>query len=146
MRRKLKQAASKRQPSVSAGSWEAAQYFLLWTSLPPSFHRRQVLEMYRSRRQIELALKRMKSIMGLGHLPQKDPARAQAWLHGRMYTSLLVERLIGAAKTFSPGDTNWPQRRSRWRETEYMLREIHAAISGCPGLRAGLHEWPQIAA
>jgi len=102
VRRTLKRAASKRQHGVSAGSWEAAQYFPLWTSLPPSLHGRRVLEMYRSRRQIELALKRLKSIMGLGHLPQEDPASARAWRHGQRYTSLLVERLIGAAKTFSP--------------------------------------------
>jgi len=102
VRQKLKKAASKRQHTVSAESWEAAQYFLLWTSLPPSLPRHQVLEMYRSLWQIELAFKRMKSIMGLGHLPKKDPASARAWLHGKMFTSLLVERLIGAAKTFSP--------------------------------------------
>jgi hypothetical protein len=44
----------------------------------------------------------MKSIMGLGHLPKKDPESCRAWLHGKLFTSLLVERMIGAAKTFSP--------------------------------------------
>jgi len=102
MRRKLKQAAAKRQRKVSAKSWEAAQYFFVWTSLPPSFDRHQVLELYRSRWQIELAFKRMKSLMGLGHLPKKDPASARAWLHGKLFTSLLVERMSGAAKTLSP--------------------------------------------
>jgi len=102
VRKKLKKAAIKKQRTVSAKSWEAAQYFFLWTSLPPSFERGQVLELYRSRWQIELAFKRMKSIMGLGHLPKKDPASARAWLHGKLFTSLLVERLIGAATTFSP--------------------------------------------
>lgn len=102
VRRKLKQAAAKRQRTVSAKSWEAAQYFFLWTSLPPSFDRHEVLELYRSRWQIELAFKRMKSLMGLGHLPKKDPASARAWLHGKLFTSLLVERMSGAAKAFSP--------------------------------------------
>ena len=61
-----------------------------------------MLELYRSRWQIELAFKRMKSILGLGHLPKKDPESCRAWLHGKLFTSLLVERLIGAARTLSP--------------------------------------------
>jgi hypothetical protein len=44
----------------------------------------------------------MKSIMGLGHLPKKDPESGRAWLHGKLFTSLLVEQLIAAARTLSP--------------------------------------------
>ena len=44
----------------------------------------------------------MKSIMGLGHLPKTDPESCRAWLHGKLLTSLLVERMIGEAKTVSP--------------------------------------------
>ena len=40
--------------------------------------------------------------MGLGNLPKKDPESCRAWLHGKLLTSLLVESMIGAAKTFSP--------------------------------------------
>jgi Transposase DDE domain len=101
-RKKLKQQASKKQKSVSAEALEAAQYFFLWTTLPRSWSRIQVLNLYRCRWQIELAFKRMKSIMGLGHLPKKDPESCRAWLHGKLFTSLLVERMIGAAKEFSP--------------------------------------------
>jgi Transposase DDE domain len=101
-RKKLKQQASKKQTSVSAEALEAAQYFFLWTTLPQSWSRAQVLELYRCRWQIELAFKRMKSIMGLGHLPKKDPESCRAWLHGKLLTSLLIERMIGAAQKFSP--------------------------------------------
>jgi hypothetical protein len=101
-RKKLKQEASKKQKSVSAEALEAAEYFFLWTTLPQSWTRKAILQLYRCRWQIELAFKRMKSIMGLGHLPKKDPESCRAWLHGKLFTSLLVERMIGAAKTFSP--------------------------------------------
>ena len=40
--------------------------------------------------------------MGLGHLPKKDPASARAWLHGKIFASLLVERMVEAADKFSP--------------------------------------------
>jgi hypothetical protein len=101
-RQRLQQAASRKQKPLSAESLEAAQYFFLWTSLTAAWSRFKVLELYRSRWQIELAFKRMKSILGLGHLPKKDPQSCRAWLHGKLFTSLLVERLIGAAKTLSP--------------------------------------------
>lgn len=101
-RKKLRQQASKKQTRVTAEALEAAQYFFVWTTLPASWSRAEVLELYRSRWQIELAFKRMKSIMGLGHLPKKDPPSCRAWLHGKLLTGLLVERMISAAKTISP--------------------------------------------
>ena len=101
-RKKLRQQASKKQKNVSTEALEAAEYFFLWTTLPQLWSRTKVLELYRSRWQIELTFKRMKSIMGLGHLPKKDPESCRAWLHGKLFTSLLVERMIGAAKKFSP--------------------------------------------
>jgi hypothetical protein len=101
-RKKLRQQASKKQTTVTEMSLEAAQYFFAWTTLPSAWTRKQVLELYRSRWQIELAFKRMKSIMGLGHLPKTDPESCRAWLHGKLLTSLLVERMIGAATTISP--------------------------------------------
>jgi hypothetical protein len=101
-RRRLERKASKQQRKVSPATWEAAQYFAVWTSLGETFAAEAVLELYRLRWQIELAFKRMKSILGLGHLPKKDPASARAWLHGKLFVSLLVERMVEAANSFSP--------------------------------------------
>jgi hypothetical protein len=100
--RRLQLRASRNQHPVRAEAWEAARYFSLWTTLPGTFSPVAVLELYRWRWQMELAIQRMKSIVGLGHLPKKDPASARAWLHGKLFTSLLVERLVEAANAFSP--------------------------------------------
>jgi hypothetical protein len=100
--KRLKQKASKRQKPATAQSLESAKYFFVWTTLPASWSSQSVLDLYRSRWQIELAFKRMKSIMGLGHLPKKDPESCRAWIHGKLLTSLLVERMIGAAEKISP--------------------------------------------
>ncbi len=102
-RKRLQRKASKRQEKVSSESWKAAQFFAIWTTLPSeSFPANDLLNSYRLRWQIELAFKRMKSLMGLGHLPKKDPASARGWLHGKLFVSLLVERMIEAANAISP--------------------------------------------
>ncbi len=54
-------------------------------------------------RQIELAFKRIKSVLGLGRLLIQDPECCHAGLHGKQFTSLLVARMIGAARKLPPG-------------------------------------------
>jgi hypothetical protein len=116
---------------ISRRSWRTAQYFCVWTSLPDQFEPDQILEAYRLRWQVELAFKRMKSILGFGRLPKKDPASARAWLHGKLFVSVLAEHLISAAAAFSPGDTRLKGRRSRWCEIEFMTHEICCHSPAC---------------
>lgn len=89
-----------RQPS--AQSLELAEYILVLTSLPSEFTRSQVLELYRCRWQIELAFKRLKSLLGAGHVPKIDDQSARAWMQAKLLTALLLERLLLEAKIFSP--------------------------------------------
>jgi hypothetical protein len=78
---------------------EAAQYLFLWTTLSLPWSRLPALDLYRSRWQIELAFKRMKSLMGLGHLSKKRPGKLSCMATRKLLTGLLIER---AAKTISP--------------------------------------------
>jgi hypothetical protein len=102
VRKRISRKASRKQTPISQRSWRDAQYFSVWTSLPNQVEPDQVLEAYRLRWQVELAFKRMKSILGFGHLPKKDPPSARAWLHGKLFVSLLAEHLIATADAFSP--------------------------------------------
>lgn len=102
VRARMQRHAKKHRKVVSEESWRAAAYFAVWTTLPETFSAAAVLELYRRRWQIEMAIKRLKSLLGLGHLPKKDPPSARAWLHGKLFVSLLVERLVEAANAFSP--------------------------------------------
>ena len=88
---------------VSDRALELAGYLLLWTTLPQrAYTAKFVLHMYRWRWQIELAIKRMKSIMALGQLPKRTDASSRAWLHGKLFVALLVERLWDEAESLSP--------------------------------------------
>ena len=62
-----------------------------------------MLEWYRLRWQVELVFKRFKSLAQLGHLPKyDDDDSAKAWLDGKVFVALLVEKLRHHARAISP--------------------------------------------
>jgi len=102
-RRAVLQRARKKGQTVAPRTLEAARYVLLFTTLPAAeFPPELIAAWYRLRWQIELAFKRMKSILSLGQLPKHVPASSRAWLHGKLLVTLLVERLIRHAEALSP--------------------------------------------
>jgi hypothetical protein len=103
VRKRLLRKAQKNQTVASKAALVAARYFLLWTSAPATeLEPNEALRLYRLRWQIELAFKRMKSILGLGQLPKRADPSARAWVHGKLVVALLVERLLDHARAFSP--------------------------------------------
>ena len=80
-----------------------AKYVILFTIFPAAeFTAADVLDWYRTRWQVELVFKRFKSLAQLGHLPKRDDDSAKAWLYGKLFVALLVEKLIAHARTISP--------------------------------------------
>jgi hypothetical protein len=101
--KRIRRRASRVQEKVSEESLELAQYFFVWTTLSKNdIATKKVLVLYRCRWQIELSFKRLKSIVGIGHLPKKDKAGSRAWLHGKLLIAFLIERMIEYADRFSP--------------------------------------------
>jgi hypothetical protein len=93
---------------ASEETLQLAGYILVLTSLPRGFTCSQVLQLYRCRWQIELAFKRLKSLMQAGHVPKIDDQSARAWMQAKILTALLLERLLLEAKIFSPWGYNLP--------------------------------------
>lgn len=101
--RRLAQRARKTGEQLQPETHEAAAYVLVFTTLPRrGFSARRVAKLYRLRWQVELAFKRMKTLMNYGQLPKHDPASSRAWLYGKLLVALLAERLIREADAFSP--------------------------------------------
>lgn len=87
---------------------EAADYVFVFTTLATSCSACAVMELYRARWQIELAFKRLKSLVQLGHLKKHDEMAARAWLQGKLLVAFLVDALLVTAERISPwGYTNW---------------------------------------
>jgi len=98
---KLRQTAIRKGRTLQPDTLEAAGYVVVLTTLsdvPADL----ILELYRYRWQIELAFKRLKSLLHLGHLKKTDPAGARAWLQGKLFVAALIETLIAVGEHFSP--------------------------------------------
>lgn len=91
-RKTARNIARKDQRRVDPRTLEAAGYLILITSLDATAFPSQVLAaLYRVRWQIELAFKRLKSILHLDRLPAKDPNLAKAWIMAHLLLALLIE-------------------------------------------------------
>jgi hypothetical protein len=101
-RRKVLDKARRNGTQAQEQSLELAEFILILSSLPVKFSPSRILELYRCRWQIELAFKRLKSLLGAGHVPKSDDQSAGAWMQAKILTALLLERLLLEAKIFSP--------------------------------------------
>lgn len=109
LKRVLKEQ-KKKQRKIDPETLELHRYVILATSLPDSINARLIMELYRTRWQIEIAFKRLKSIMGLGHLPKFDEESSRAWLHGKLFVALLAQAIVDEGRLFSPW--GYPMRES----------------------------------
>jgi Transposase DDE domain len=101
--KRAQREAQKKGRKVSPKTLEAAGYIVLVTSVPAEqLSASQVLELYRFRWQVELAFKRMKSLLQLGELPARDPDLARTYLYAKLLAALLVEDLTQTFLSFSP--------------------------------------------
>jgi hypothetical protein len=102
-KKKLRTKASRQQRKLRPETLEYAEYVILFTSVNRHrFKCEDILSLYRGRWQIELVFKRLKSIIGIGHLPKHSDFSSIAWLQGKMFVALLTERLYQEAEFFSP--------------------------------------------
>jgi hypothetical protein len=102
-RKRAQQDNSRKGHLVQDSTLEAAAYIFVFTTLSTGqYPPQRVLELYRCRWQVELAFKRLKSILATGHLKKTDPIAAKAWLQGKLLAAVIIEALINLGERFSP--------------------------------------------
>jgi DDE family transposase len=95
--------AARNQVQIRSETLEYADFVVLLCTLSAQEMKLSVvLEFYRARWQVELAFKRLKSLLQMGQLPKKKQASCRAWMQGKILTALLIERLLCEARFFSP--------------------------------------------
>ena len=96
-RRTARREAQKGGHQISQATLVAADWLILVTSLPPDDVRAaDILALYRLRWRIELAFKRLKSLVGLKRPPGTDARSARPYVLAHLLMILLLEPLVDA--------------------------------------------------
>jgi len=123
-RRKAERKALKKGQQVRPETLKLAAFVLVLTSLPSIWGKASlVLELYRARWQVRLAFKRLKQLLGAGHVPKTTDASSHAWLQAKILTALLIEHMIHAGRFFPPGATGCRDER-RWQ----VFKEVRDSV------------------
>ena len=96
-RRRARREAQKGRHQISKGTLCAADWVILVTSLgAASFTTTDILDLYRLRWRVELAFKRLKSLLGLKGPPGTDERSARPYILAHLLMILLLEPLVDA--------------------------------------------------
>lgn len=102
-RAKARRASQKDQNRIDPRTLASADHVILLTSLPREQVPVSLLgALYRLRWQVELAIKRLKSILHIDRLPAKNPDLARAWLYAHLLFALLLEETAAELDALSP--------------------------------------------
>jgi hypothetical protein len=101
--RRARRSAQKHSAQIEPQTLEAAECIFVFTTVSAQLlSPARALEFYRGRWQVELVFKRLKSILGLGHLRKTDEQAACSWLHGKLFVACLLEALLGYGEALFP--------------------------------------------
>lgn len=98
-------AIEEKQITYSEDTKFTHHYLFVITSLPPIISAEEVLSCYRLRWQVDLVLKRLKSLLQLGNIPTKTKESGEVWINGKLLLSLLTENSLEDID-FSPAENN----------------------------------------
>jgi hypothetical protein len=94
-RRNARRAAQRGGHQVSDATLIAADWLIIITSLPENtFSDKDITDLYRLRWRVELAFKRLKSLIGLNGPPATDKRSAKTYVLAHLLIMLLVEPIL----------------------------------------------------
>ena len=131
-RNRLRKIYRKKGKTPDKRTLLAAGFTLVVTNLPPQeWEAQDVLKLYRFRWQVEILIKRLKSILSINHLRTQDPVLAQVYLLGKLLGALLMDELMDHARFRCPhwfSSTDRPV--SIWRFTILLFDSLYTIIRG----------------
>jgi hypothetical protein len=88
---------------VTAEALEAAAWVMVFTTVSRKrLKKQQVLALYRLRWQVELEIKREKSIGGLDKLPNFRDDTISSWLYAKLLIQQIARKIVSPAVAFPP--------------------------------------------
>ena len=132
-RRKARQRSKKKGGTVSKKTLYISGWVLIFTSLPLELLDTETAsDIYRVRWQVELTIKRMKSLLSVDKLRAfKESKLAELYLYGKLLYSAVVEKI--ANRRFSRVKTGMIKHRTitPWRLWNLTTEFLSAAIVAC---------------
>ena len=131
-RRRARAEARKKGRTVQQRTLALAEWVLLFTTLAPEvLPTETVMALYRVRWQVELAIKRLKSLLNIDHLrAKKDSVLADLYLHGKLLYAWVIEKRLGRRCGLDRNRLDQPRRATPWRVVKLLQQELTSAISG----------------
>jgi hypothetical protein len=111
--RKRLRRRHQKQCQLNADTLEAAGYVVVFTTTSKErLSAAQCVELYRLRWQVELQIKRWKSICGFDRMPNFRDDTIVSWLYAKMLAAVLLEKLTSLhSEVFPPID--WEEKRNQ---------------------------------
>lgn len=143
--KKLRRTASKHQNKLDPRSLLAAGFLILATSLPDEIPAAEICAAYRLRWQIELAFKRLKSLINIDRIPTHTEAGGLSWLYPHLILALLTDDACQDFLAFSPEHILAAgYSPSLWRACKIVVGTIRASVFGCVTLPSLLDADPSV--
>lgn len=141
-RRRCRRAGQRARYTPRQETLFLAEFVLVLTSLSPEVLEAQtVLALYRCRWQVELLIKKWKSLLNLDLLRTRaESPLANVWLHGKLIYAGLLERRVRRCCPEAWGQLDQPRHGTHWRLWKLLQMEVEPLITlpGCWNLEA----WP----
>jgi hypothetical protein len=120
-----------------------AEWVLVLTSLPPSvLPTATVAALYRIRWQVELVIKRMKSVLDLDKLRARENSTlAEVYLHGKLLYTWVLEKRARRRCGEQWNRLDQPRQATPWRVWKLLRQELAITISGV--CRWDLRHWQE---
>jgi hypothetical protein len=133
-RRKAKKRAKKKGRTISKKALYLSGWTLIVTSLPPtSLDTETIGALYRVRWQVELAIKRLKSLINIDELrARKHSSLAELYLYGKLLFAAITEKIIN--KRFSNAATGLDllnRQLTPWRLFRTVIDRLKAGFKAC---------------
>ena len=144
--KRLRRRAQRDRKKLDPRTLVAAEFLILATSLPAELYpAEEVLAAYRLRWQIELAFKRLKSLLHIDQLPTRTRAASQSWLYAHLILALLCDELSRDFLAFSPSDLiDAAYQPSLWRVQKTAVLLLVLAVLGPVPIRCMLNAEPAL--
>lgn len=129
-RQRGRRTAQRKGWTPSAAALELAGWVMVFTTVAPAdLDGAAVLELYRCRWQVELAFKRLKSLLDLDALrTQRDSRLGEVWILGKLLYALVIERYIERRAERAGDRLDRARRATPWRVVALARRQVDAWI------------------